>query len=238
MLCSTLLAAFVLGACGGDDDGDPASTGDESAETTSPEVDVSVPEKPEVPVTPNPVQAAGIDPASGFTQGIAPDVRPGTSTPEASPPPLPQAAGNAGCEVRLKLPDEGNSHLSKNDPAPTYKTSPPTSGDHDPVPVADGAHRKAPPETAVVHSLEHGRVAIHYSPSLPADQQLLLKGLFDEDPNGMLLIPDSDMPYDVAATAWRNLLGCGSFGAWPELKAALVAFRDQFRGRGPERLPL
>ncbi len=52
--------------------------------------------------------------------------------------------------------------------------------------------------------MEHGRVEIRYSPDLPEDQQLALKGVFDEDPGGMLMFPDPDLPYAVAVSAWTN----------------------------------
>ena len=65
-----------------------------------------------------------------------------------------------------------------------------------------------------VHSLEHGRIEIQYSPDLPEDQ-LALKGVFDESPAGMLLFPNTDMPYEVAATAWTQLMGCKEYEGQP-----------------------
>ena len=149
---------------------------------------------------------------------------------------LESAADAAGCDVQVDLRDEGNEHLSPGAPAPKYDTTPPTSGPHNPVPTADGAYLDTPDPTGVVHSLEHGRVAIQYSPDLPEDEQLLLKGVFDEDPKGMLLVPNPDMPYRVAVTAWTNLVGCSAFGE--RVLDVVRDFRDEFRGRGPERLPL
>ena len=87
-----------------------------------------------------------------------------------------------------------------------------------------------------VHSLEHGRVNVQYSASLPEDEQLALKGVFDEDPEGMILAPYEQMPYDVAAAAWTNYLGCDSYS--PETLDAIRSFRDEFRGNGPEEIPL
>ena len=51
----------------------------------------------------------------------------------------------------------------------------------------------------------------------------------------MLLFPNSRMPYEVAATAWTQLLGCKIRGA--KTLDAIRNFRDQFRGRGPEAVP-
>ena len=88
-----------------------------------------------------------------------------------------------------------------------------------------------------MHSLEHGRIDLQYSPDLSEDDQLALKGVFDESPEGMLLFPNPDMPYEVAATAWTKLLGCDSYEGDATLDA-IRDFRDTYRGRGPENVPL
>ena len=94
------------------------------------------------------------------------------------------------------------------------------------------------PETwYFVHSMEHGRIEIQYSPDLPEDDQLALKGVFDERPDGMLLFPNSEMPYDVAVTAWTQLLGCPKYEGAATLDA-IRDFRDTYRGLGPEPLPM
>jgi hypothetical protein len=51
----------------------------------------------------------------------------------------------------------------------------------------------------------------------------------------MLMFPNPDMPYEVAATAWTSMITCDSYG--PEAIDALRAFRDEFRGLGPESVP-
>lgn len=179
---------------------------------------------------------AHIDAASGSTNGAAPDDRQGTDPPAVSETSLKSAAAAAGCELKLDLRDEGSSHLEAGQPAPDYGTNPPTSGDHSPTPQADGAYSDPPPTVNVVHSLEHGRVEIQYSPDLPTSDQLAIKGVFDQSPGGVLLFPNSKMPYEVAETAWTNLLGCKRYEGDKTLDA-LQDFRDQFRGHGPEAVP-
>ena len=97
--------------------------------------------------------------------------------------------------------------------APDYKTNPPTSGDHvePPYQQADGAYTEMPAEIDFVHSLEHGRMEIQYSPDLPEKDQLELKGLYDTMYGATLLFPNDKMPYEVAATTWTNLLGCPTY---------------------------
>ncbi len=182
---------------------------------------------------------AHIEPLSGSVNDVAPDDRSGTTPPELQQGDLAEAAKTAGCDLQLDLEDEGNQHIKPSDPVPKYKTNPATSGDHiaPPLQQADGAYSETPNPEYAVHSLEHGRIAIQYSPDLPESDQLALKGVFDESPDGMLLFPNPDMPYDVAATAWTQLLGCDSFEGDATLDA-IRDFRDTYRGRGPENVPI
>ena len=177
-------------------------------------------------------------PSSGSTNGIQPDERTGT-TVEAGSTDVRNAAGVAGCSLKLGLPEEGRDHLTRDDPVPDYKTVPPTSGDHigPPLQQADGAYIETPRPEDVVHSLEHGRIAIQYSPDLPEDDQLMLKGLYDSAYSGALLFPNADMPYSVAATAWRGLIACPGFGGKSTIDA-IRAFGVEAQGRAPEPLDI
>jgi len=154
-----------------------------------------------------------INQASGSTNGVEPDEREGTAPPAVEVANLKQAAKQAGCTLRLKLKDEGHEHIAATAETPDYKTSPPTSGPHaePPYQEADGAYSEMPGEIFLVHSLEHGRLQIQYSPDLPEEDQLALKGLYDTMYGGALLFPNTNMDYEVAATAWTNLLGCPKY---------------------------
>jgi hypothetical protein len=169
---------------------------------------------------------AHLNVASGKTNGFEPDEREGSDVPAAAETNLEKAAQKAGCVVRLELEDEGKSHLPPTATAPAYGTNPPTSGNHAEAPYqqADGAYSEMPDEIFIVHSLEHGRMEIQYSPDLSEDEQLELKGLYEEMYGGTLLFPNDKMTYAVAATTWTNLLGC------PEYKGA--ATLDAIRAFG------
>jgi hypothetical protein len=182
---------------------------------------------------------AHIQAQSGSTNGVAPDARLGTPPPPVADGDLQTAAQKAGCELRLDLPDEGHAHLTPSDPVPDYGTNPPTSGDHIEFPLqqADGAYSAFPQPVRFVHSLEHGRIEIQYSPDMPESEQLALKGVFDASPPGMLLFPNPEMPYEVAATAWTQLMGCKTYKGAATLDA-IRDFRDTYRGQGPEDVPL
>jgi len=182
--------------------------------------------------------AAHIDTATGSVNGVSPDTRDGTAPPAVENLDLENAAADAGCDLRLGLPDEGSTHLKPDAKLPNYRTNPPTSGNHvtSPFQQADGAYAQTPELIEFVHSLEHGRIEIQYAPDLPVTDQLALKGVFDESPSGMLMFPNPSMPYEVAATAWTQLMGCKSYEGAKTLDA-IRDFRDRFRGRAPEPVP-
>src|SRR4051794_2527265 len=168
----------------------------------------------------------------GSTNGVTPDERLGTPPPPPKVTDLQAAAKQAGCELKLKLPDEGHEHIPLDAPAPDYKTNPPTSGAHvePPYQQADGAYSEMPAPITVVHSLEHGRMEIQYSPKLSEKDQLALKGLYDTMYGATLLFPNDEMPYEVAATAWTNLLGCRQYEGAITLDA-IRAFGKETWGR-------
>lgn len=145
---------------------------------------------------------------------------------------LTPAAEAASCE--LKDPkDDGNQHVEGE---VKYKMNPPTSGPHNVEPSPDGAYLDAPAKEQTVHTLEHGRVAIQFKPTVPDSVKGGLKALFDEDPYHMILFPNqTNMPYDVAATAWNHQLLCADYN--DKVPDAIRAFKNQYRDRGPETVP-
>jgi Protein of unknown function (DUF3105) len=170
--------------------------------------------------------------ATGETNGYEPDGRDGASVPAPQTTDLEKAADKAGCVLRLELEDEGHDHIPKDAQTPNYKTSPPTSGEHatSPFQQADGAYSEMPDEKFLVHSLEHGRMQIQYSPDLPEEEQLELKGLYDTMFGGTLFFPNDEMPFAVAATTWTNLLGCDEYKGQATLDA-IRAFGKETWGR-------
>jgi hypothetical protein len=173
-----------------------------------------------------------IDVESGSTNGVSPDDRQGTKPASIKVENLQKAAKEAGCVLRLKLKDEGHEHIPPGSEAPEYKTNPPTSGNHvePPFQQADGAYSEMPLPIDFVHSLEHGRMEIQYSPSLPEAAQLELKGLYETMYGGTLLFPNEEMPFEVAATTWTNLLGCKKYEGQKTLDA-IAAFGKTTWGR-------
>jgi Protein of unknown function (DUF3105) len=152
---------------------------------------------------------------------------------------LDAAAKAAGCTLQHP-PIEGRSHATKHFTAADYKTNPPTSGTHYPQWYQDGVYEPGdtPNLGMLVHTLEHGRIDVQYKPGTPKRTVSQLEGLLSEQSGGyhMLLFQNTtNMRYQVAATAWGQLLGCPTMN--PKVFDALRTFRDAYIDKGPERIP-
>jgi hypothetical protein len=147
------------------------------------------------------------------------------------PPALVSAARAAGCTAQ-DHPPEGREHVRG---VVEYRTNPPNSGNHDPDAAADGAYDVSPPAAQLVHSLEHGRIVMWHKPDDRRAREMLRR-VGDEDGSKMILVPNTTgMRYAAAATAWGHLLGCPTLN--DEVPDAVRAFRDAYRGKGPELVP-
>jgi hypothetical protein len=157
---------------------------------------------------------------------------------------LRPAAEAAGCEL-TSAKSAGRLHTTDPDERVRYRDNPPTSGRHYEIPADDGLYNgDPPPDTALVHALEHGRVIVWVKPNLPEEAREEIRALFDEDSYQMLVVQRRDMPYAVAATAWNRdpePEGTGrtlSCDRWDEnVIDAIRAFRDEHRSNGPEPVP-
>jgi hypothetical protein len=152
---------------------------------------------------------------------------------------LKQAAAAAGCTLHT-YPIEGRTHVTG---PVTYKTNPPTSGNHNPTPAADGVYAPSntPAKENFVHTLEHGRIEYQYKPGTPTPEIRELEALWNETVQGqpgykqLLFQNNTSMPFAIAATAWGQLIGCTSFN--PKIFDALRDFRTAYLDKGPEQLP-
>src|SRR5919199_3412473 len=150
-----------------------------------------------------------------------------------------QSARAAGCTVQT-FPTSGRNHVEG---TVKYATNPPTSGNHNPTPASDGIYDPGgtPQVEKLVHALEHGRVEFQYRPGVPKSVVTQLQALMTEPGangrpagyNQLFYENTTGMRYQVAATAWRHLLGCPRFRGAATL-AALRAFRDAYTDKAPE----
>ena len=164
----------------------------------------------------------------------------GLSIPDASIPAarglsLAAAAKAAGCTART-FPSEGRTHVLT---PVTYKTNPPTSGNHNPTPAHDGIYDpgNTPAKENLVHALEHGRIEIQYRPGTSrrtiGQLQSLVKEIQDQgDPRLLLFQNETAMPYPIAATAWTHMLSCPAMNQ--QVFDAIRAFIKRYDLQAPE----
>ncbi|MFL5844917.1 MAG: DUF3105 domain-containing protein [Solirubrobacteraceae bacterium] len=156
--------------------------------------------------------------------------------PAASERNLDKAAAAADC-VLVNPPIEGSTHVEDK---VTYKSNPPTSGNHNPTPALDGIYEtgQEPEPENWVHSLEHGRIDFMYKKGSPTKLIGQMETLASEPLNGkdgykaLLFQNNTDMPFAVAASAWGHYIGCKktSDAMWD----ALRDFRTKYVDQGPE----
>ena len=186
-----------------------------------------------------PVQAAAAPQApTTLTPAPAPPIAQATppaaaAAPQESPPAEfgRLVAAGQGALTRVEtFPNDGQNHQPVGTPL-RYRTDPPVAGDHWPVWADPGRYAQAPPNEALVHSLEHGHIVIYIDRPNADGVRLLTvwsnmyRGMWD----GIVVVPRANLGGGVVLTAWQKVLRLNEFDP-----AAAAAFIDQFRGRGPE----
>jgi hypothetical protein len=175
-----------------------------------------------------------VSPTGGSGQNV--------SLPERQITDLNAAARAAGCVVR-SFP-EGEEQRDHSTESVEYATNPPAYGEHNPVPAQDGIYDpgNAPPVEQTVHTLEHGRIIVQYRPGLPEADRLKLESVVNEQLGDfgpgyhmVLMENQTNMPYEVAATAWAQLLGCRELN--DKTFDAIRAFREAHTDKAPEVVP-
>jgi hypothetical protein len=187
--------------------------------------------------------AAGI--ALAFTSG-------GSSTSTVAVRKAMLAAGCTYRDVAPLPPKRSATNYHADVPSLTTKvkgsTFPPSGGAHYGAWAVWGFYRQAVNPRQVVHNEEHGAVVIWWGPDVPSSTVDRLEGFYQQKPEAMFGTPIAGLGKKIALTSWtgdpktyyRNgdhgmghIAVCGSFD-----QKAFAAFRDAFRGKGPEGIPL
>jgi hypothetical protein len=109
-----------------------------------------------------------------------------------------------------------------------YDPSPPVGGEHFPVPATCGFYTDdPPPDSMLVHDLEHGAVWIAYDPGLDRAQGDTLRGLVAEQPK-VTATPYEGLDSPLVVSAWARQLRLDDAD-----DPRLPAFVEQYRN-GPE----
>jgi hypothetical protein len=139
----------------------------------------------------------------------------------------------------LKTPTEG-----------LWSTSPPSGGAHYPEWAVWGFYTSPVNPRMVVHNLEHGAVVIWWGPKVPQSQIDKLHAFYNQQTDGMFGTPYAALGNKIALTAWTAIpggkgyyqdgnYGMGHIAVCPSFdQHAFATFRDAFRGKGPEGIPL
>ena len=160
---------------------------------------------------------------------------------------------SAGCEykdVKGKKPPNGQQHIESLTTPVEWNTFPPSNGQHFGEWGVWGFYEEAVNPRLVVHNEEHGGVVLWWGPQTPQAEVERLNTFYSDDPVSMFGTPIAGLGRKVAISGWTgdpatyqrdgdfgegHLAVCQKFDDATE--EAFTAFRDKFRGNGPEGVP-
>jgi hypothetical protein len=117
---------------------------------------------------------------------------------------------------------DSNAHTEEN---LTYDPSPPTGGEHFPVPATCGLYESDPPtDELIVHDLEHGAIWVGYDPELADAQVTTLSALVAQQAK-VIATPRPDLPSPIVASAWGRQLALDSVDD-PRLLQFITTYRN------------
>jgi hypothetical protein len=163
---------------------------------------------------------------------------------------LMSAAGCSFKTVNASVPG-GQTHVQSLTKKFPWNTDPPSNGQHYPLWAVWGFYTDPVNPRMVVHNEEHGGVIYWWGPKVPASTVNKLQQLYQEESTGTFGTPYANLGSKVAITAWtgnpakytkNGYFGQGHIAVCPAYTAAtekaFKAFRDAYRGHGPEGIPL
>jgi uncharacterized protein DUF3105 len=149
----------------------------------------------------------------------------------------------AGCTYQVTPAAKFGQHVTSLQAKVHYTTFPPASGKHYSVPAVWGYYTEPVLELQAVHNLEHGGIVISWGSDVPQAETKKIEDFYNESPNAMLAFPLPALRGKIALVAWsenpnekrgqNRIAKCARFD-----EKAFKAFRDAFRGKGPERFPV
>jgi hypothetical protein len=151
------------------------------------------------------------------------------------------AMRTAGCTLKTARATS-RQHVTSLTKKIKYNTDPPSNGSHYYSPAIWDFYTSPANPIQVVHNQEHGGVILWWGNKVPSSTVDELRTFYNSSPDGMLGTPLARLGSKVAITAWTAPpagLGEGHVAVCPTFnEKAFKAFRDAYRGRGPERYPL
>jgi Protein of unknown function (DUF3105) len=164
------------------------------------------------------------------------------------------AMTKAGCTyktVNAYVPKGQGTHVDSLTAKLPWNTDPPSNGQHYPEWAVWGFYTQPVNPRMVVHNQEHGGVILWWGSQVPSSTVSRLKAFYDEQPVASFGTPYPKLGSKIAITAWtgdpteyqqNGYYGQGHIGVCSSYtaatKTAFETFRDAYRGKGPEGIPL
>ena len=146
----------------------------------------------------------------------------------------------AGCTLKTARATS-RQHVTSLTAKIKYNTDPPSNGKHYYSPAIWDFYTTPANPIQVVHNQEHGGVILWWGNKVPSSTIDQMRAFYSSSPNGMLGTPLARLGSKVAITAWTAPpagLGEGHVAVCPTFnETAFKAFRNAYRGQGPERYP-
>lgn len=157
----------------------------------------------------------------------------------------------AGCTPFEPVPPAGWDHLVEAPEGYVFGTFPRTADIHHPQLVIWNRYVAPVDQMMIGHNLEHGGIFVQYSSDVSQETVAQIAEWWSADPNGIVVAPLPELPpQTIALGAWYapvessdlnrvyeassgQLAYCGGFD-----ERAFTAFKDAFRGHGPEEFPV
>jgi hypothetical protein len=182
----------------------------------------------------------------------------GSSATAGDPDAIAATMKAGGCTLSTSQASPSNQHIAGAGQAVTYATYPAVSGRHFGTPAIYDNYSQEVDPRAAVHNMEHGAVVIWVGPDITQSERQQISDFYFKSPNGILVTPIRNTAQGVKypkhaapdsrvyLTAWTVEIEDGNAVGGTNVIAtctrfdepAFRAFRDEFRGKGPERFPL
>jgi hypothetical protein len=153
--------------------------------------------------------------------------------------------------VTAYVPKGQGTHVNSLTAKLPWNTSPPSNGQHYPQWAIWGFYTQPVNPRMVVHNEEHGGVILWWGSKVPKSTVSKLLAFYNEQPDGSFGTPYPSLGSKIAITAWtgdtshyqqNGYYGQGHIATCPSYtvatKKAFEGFRNLYRGKGPEGIPL